>query len=90
MIIKLLPLVPHDTKIDFFGHRFYAMLASLIIIGGSILCLSIKGLNFGIDFTGGTVIEIQTPADPNLPDLREKLNALVRCRYRSSVPSNPS
>ncbi|NBX66115.1 MAG: protein translocase subunit SecF [Proteobacteria bacterium] len=76
MIIKLLPLIPHDTKIDFFGHRFYAMLASLIIIGGSILCLSIKGLNFGIDFTGGTVIEIQTPVEPNLPDLRHKLDAL--------------
>ncbi|MBU6235003.1 MAG: protein translocase subunit SecF [Alphaproteobacteria bacterium] len=76
MIIKLLPLVPHDTKIDFFGHRFYAMFASLIIIGGSILCLSMKGLNFGIDFTGGTVIEIQAPVDPNLPDLRQKLDAL--------------
>ena len=76
MIIKLFPLVPHDTKIDFFGHRFYALFASLIIIGGSILCLSMKGLNFGIDFTGGTVIEVRVPVDPNLPDLREKLHAL--------------
>ncbi|HEY8963269.1 MAG TPA: protein translocase subunit SecF, partial [Alphaproteobacteria bacterium] len=76
MIIKLFPLVPHDTKIDFFGHRFYALFASLIIIGGSILCLSMKGLNFGIDFTGGTVIEIKVQTDPNLPDLRKKLDAL--------------
>jgi preprotein translocase SecF subunit len=76
MIIKLLPLVPHDTKIDFFGHRLYAFIASLIIIGGSIMCMSVKGLNFGIDFTGGTLLEVQAPADPNLGDLREKLGAL--------------
>ncbi|MCB1538302.1 MAG: protein translocase subunit SecF [Rhodospirillales bacterium] len=76
MIIKLFPLVPHDTKIDFFGHRFYAFFASLVIIGGSILCLSIKGLNFGIDFTGGTVMEIATPVDPDMAQLREQLSGL--------------
>jgi preprotein translocase subunit SecF len=76
MIIKLFPLVPHDTKINFFGHRFYAFVASLVIIGGSLLCLSIKGLNFGIDFTGGTLVEIAVPVDPDLGALREDLNAL--------------
>ncbi|HTK85141.1 MAG TPA: protein translocase subunit SecF [Patescibacteria group bacterium] len=76
MILKLFPLVPHDTKIDFFGHRFYAFCASLIIIGGSILCLTIKGLNFGIDFTGGTIIEISVQADPDLSALRSDLNGL--------------
>ena len=76
MIISLFPLVPHDTKIDFFGHRFYAFMASMIIIGGSLLCLSIKGLNFGIDFTGGTLIEIAVPVDPDLGALREDLKGL--------------
>ncbi len=76
MIIKLFQLIPDNTKIDFFGHRFYAFLASLVIIGGSILCMSVKGMNFGIDFTGGTVIEIQTPVDPDLAKLREDLNKL--------------
>lgn len=76
MIIKFLTLVPHDTKIDFFGHRFYAFLASLVIIGGSILCMSVKGLNFGIDFVGGTIIEIQTPVDPDISALRTQLNHL--------------
>jgi preprotein translocase subunit SecF len=33
-------------------------------------------LNFGIDFTGGTVIEIRTPVKPNLSDMRTALNAL--------------
>lgn len=76
MILKLVQLVPDNLKIDFFGHRFYAMFASLIIIGGSFACVAVKGLNFGIDFTGGTVIEIQVQADPDLANLRTELNAL--------------
>lgn len=76
MIIRLLPLVPHDTKFDFFGHRLYAFIASLIIIGGSIFALSAKGLNFGIDFTGGTVIEVQVQKDPELESLRKQFEAL--------------
>lgn len=76
MIIKLIQLVPENLKIDFFGHRFYAFLASLVIIGGSSACLMVKGLNFGIDFTGGTVIEFQVQEDPNLSELRESLNDL--------------
>lgn len=76
MIIKLIQLVPDNLKIDFFGHRFYAFLASLIIIGGSTLCLATKGLNFGIDFTGGTVIEIRVQEAPDLAHMREILNAL--------------
>lgn len=76
MIIKLIQLVPENLKIDFFGHRFYAFLASLIILGGSSFCLATKGLNFGIDFTGGTVIEIQVQADPQLAEMREHLNDL--------------
>ncbi|MGB4106320.1 MAG: protein translocase subunit SecF [Alphaproteobacteria bacterium] len=76
MIIKLLELVPPNTKIDFFGHRFYAMFASLVILGGSTLMLSTKGLNFGIDFVGGTIIEIKTEVTPDLPHLREVLKEL--------------
>lgn len=76
MIIKLLELIPPNTKIDFFGHRFYAMFASVIILGGSTLMLCTKGLNFGIDFVGGTIIEIKTETVPDLPHLREVLKEL--------------
>ena len=75
-ILKFIDFVPHDTKIDFFGHRYYAFLTSLIILGGSVLAMSIYGLNFGIDFTGGTIIEIEAPSDPNIPELRTELNEL--------------
>ncbi len=76
MILQFIKMLPENTKIDFFGHRFYAVFASLIIIGGSLTCLAVKGLNFGIDFTGGTVMEIQTPVDPDIAALRAGLNTL--------------
>jgi preprotein translocase subunit SecF len=76
MILKFIEFVPHDTKIDFFGHRFYALFASLIILGGSFFFLTVKGLNFGIDFSGGTVIEIKTETTPDLSHMRETLNGL--------------
>lgn len=76
MIIKFLEFVPSNTKIDFFGHRYYAFFASIVILGGSFLCLSIKGLNFGIDFSGGTVIEVKLEQAPDLTHLREELNQI--------------
>ncbi len=76
MILSLLQLIPPNTKIDFFGHRFYALFASMVIIFGSLGCLAVKGLNFGIDFTGGTVIEVQTPSIPDLTKIRSDLNGL--------------
>ncbi len=76
MIIKFLQLVPANTKIDFFGHRYYAFLTSLIILGGSAFYLATSGLNYGVDFTGGTIMEVKLPEQPNLADLRDSLNDL--------------
>lgn len=73
MIIKLIQLVPPNLKLDFFGHRYYAFFASLVILGGATLCLTTKGLNFGVDFVGGTIIEVKTATMPDLPHLRETL-----------------
>lgn len=76
MIIKLIPFLPKDTKIDFFGHRFFALFVSLIIICGSTFLLATKGLNFGVDFTGGTIVEVRVPTAPDLGKLRVDLNEL--------------
>lgn len=76
MILSFIKFVPEGTKIDFFGHRWYAFLMSVIIIFGTTFCLMTKGLNLGIDFTGGTVIEIETPVTPDIAALRSDLNGL--------------
>ena len=46
------------TNIDFMSRRNIALILSSILIIASIVTLSTKGLNFGLDFTGGTLIEV--------------------------------
>lgn len=71
-----LRLVPSDLKIDFAGHRYIAFAVSGFIIISSIFLMATRGLNFGIDFTGGTLIESRLENPVNVAELRETLNAL--------------
>lgn len=72
-----LRLIPEETNISFLNKRYLAFALSAIIMLGSIFLISTRGLNFGIDFTGGTAIEIQTPVEqPDLAALRSELNGL--------------
>ncbi len=75
-MIKGLKFVPDDTKIDFIGQRYLAFAFTALMILGSIFLIATKGLNYGIDFTGGTLIEISTKETPDLANLREDLNNL--------------
>jgi preprotein translocase subunit SecF len=61
--------------IDFMGHRKLAAIVSALLIIGSLLSLSFKGVTLGLDFTGGTQIEVgyQQPAD--LESIRTQLTA---------------
>lgn len=73
----MLNWVPRDTNINFIGMRFMAFALSAVLLLGSMGLLFSKGLNFGIDFTGGTLIEVRVPNEaPDLGELRTKLNGL--------------
>jgi preprotein translocase subunit SecF len=61
-------------KIDFVGKRTYAIIFSLLLIVVSIFSLSINGLKFGIDFTGGTLLEVGYQRDVDLADVRATLS----------------
>jgi len=58
---------PRLYKIDFLGKRYIAVWASVILSIAALVSLSVQGLNFAIDFTGGTVVEVKfkEPADVN-------------------------
>lgn len=74
--MKGVQFIPYGTNIDFWGHRWVGYAISLILVLGSIGLLATKGLNFGIDFTGGTLIEIRTEQQADLAQMRSDLNAL--------------
>lgn len=62
-----------NTKIPFMRQRKWAALFSIIIFVGSIVSLAINGLNLGLDFTGGTAIEVTFPQPTNATVIREQL-----------------
>ena len=59
--------------IDFVGKRKIALIFSAILLIASIASLGLQGLKFGIDFTGGTLIELGYEKTANLEDIRTKL-----------------
>ncbi len=61
------------TQIDFMGKRKIAMMLSLALVIGSLVTLAMRGLDFGIDFTGGTLIEVAYPDAVDLGGIRDVL-----------------
>ena len=66
-------LLKDKLKIDFMGKRRLAMILSAVILAISLAALITKGLNFGIDFTGGTLIEVGYPESVELEPIRTAL-----------------
>jgi len=59
--------------VDFINKRKYAMIFSALLLIMSIISLGLQGLKLGIDFTGGTLIEVGYQQTADLQDIRTKL-----------------
>jgi len=59
--------------IDFVNKRKYAVVFSVLLLIVSVVSLGFQGLKLGIDFTGGTLIEVGYQQTANLEDIRTKL-----------------
>ncbi|MEM0944485.1 MAG: protein translocase subunit SecD, partial [Pseudomonadota bacterium] len=71
-----LRLVPETTKIDFMGIRRLPILGSVGAVVASMLLVGILGLNFGIDFRGGTMLMTATPERVEIGEYRDVLGEL--------------
>jgi preprotein translocase subunit SecF len=64
-----------NKVINFMSYQKPAVAISLILIVTSFFMVFSKGLNFGIDFTGGIIIEAEFEQESNLQDIRDLLDA---------------
>src|SRR4029079_6288921 len=75
--MRLLRIVPDDTKFDFMRFRRISFPASALLSILAVGLYFIHGLNFGIDFVGGTLMEVQSKSGPaHLSQMRTTLNGL--------------
>ena len=71
-----LRIMPDKTKIDFMRIRYFNIILSLSLLILSIFFVATKGLNLGIDFRGGTVIEAKLSHKADIEPLYNKLHEL--------------
>src|SRR5438132_3886116 len=63
----------HNTKIDFMAQRKWTALLSAILFVLSIVSFTVNGLNWGLDFTGGTQIQLNFSQTADLNQIRDNL-----------------
>lgn len=76
--MRPLRLIPPDTNFQFIAFRKRAYVASILLILAAVASLAVQSLNFGIDFVGGTLIEVRTKGPADISAMRQTLSALDR------------
>jgi preprotein translocase subunit SecF len=62
------------TNIDFIGKRFVFFGVSAVLIAVGVISLAVKGMNLGLDFTGGTLLQVQFAQPVTTAQVREAMN----------------
>lgn len=74
--MMMLRIVPAGTNIQFINKRIVAMALSAFLVVGSLGIYMTKGLNLGIDFLGGIMLEVKTKGPSDIADLRSRVAGL--------------
>src|SRR5215472_8474909 len=75
--MRPLIVIRRTPKIDFMAWHKAGFALSLLLTLSSVVLFLTVGLNYGIDFVGGTLIEVRVTSGPaDLGDMRQKLDAL--------------
>ncbi len=65
----------YTKTFNFMGKSKFAMIFSIILVLSSVALLMIKGLNYGVDFAGGTIVQVQYDKAAPIDAMREKLKS---------------
>jgi preprotein translocase SecF subunit len=71
-----LKLVPHETSIRFLSKRLPALVISMLLVIASLGLFAVNGVNKGIDFSGGILMEVGTPAPADVGAFRDIVSGL--------------
>ena len=74
--MRLLKIVPDNIAIPFMRFRKLFMTISAAAVVLSLAMVFVKGMNFGIDFQGGILVEVRMPQAANLSQMRGQLGSL--------------
>ena len=74
--MRHLRLVPDDTNFDFFRPMRFWLAISLLGVLATLIVLPIRGLNYGVDFLGGTLILAEFPQHRDIGEYRAVLSGL--------------
>lgn len=83
--ISFVRMLPIEPRVPFLSARRIAAALSVLAIIASIFLFATKNLNYGIDFTGGTVLEIDTGSSPTTEDISEIRGLLGSLNLGSGV-----
>ncbi|MBE6445076.1 MAG: protein translocase subunit SecF [Alphaproteobacteria bacterium] len=72
-MMKIFKWVTKDTTIDFMKARKFTYTLSIVMVLASFASLAVKGLNYGIDFSGGILIELKSENKIDVEALRKQL-----------------
>lgn len=76
MKLRPIHIFPHNTNIDFVAKRWVAFGMTILLMIVTIVSLSINGLNLGIDFRGGILVEAKAEQPIDISALRAQLGEL--------------
>ncbi len=75
--MKIFSWIIKDTSIDFLGFRKWAYAFTALLIVLSVASITVRGFNYGIDFSGGVLIEVKSKNGPvDVDKVREELDTL--------------
>ncbi len=75
-MLKPIRFVPRNARLPMIRSRLGAFLLSAFMVVGSLVAVATLGLNFGIDFKGGILVEVRTPGPANISEMRSTLSGL--------------